>query len=67
MIVDGTVLAPLHTGLLNRRTTFRISVSDMLLQHIQSWNRRHDMACTRGAKKSSEGQGERMADAILRE
>jgi hypothetical protein len=27
MIVDGTVLAPLHTGLLNRRTTFRISVS----------------------------------------
>lgn len=58
IIVDGTVLAPLHTGLLNRRTTFRISVSDMLLKHIQSWNRRHYMACTKGAKIQVTAQGD---------
>jgi hypothetical protein len=28
----------------------------MLLKHIQSWSRRHDMACTKGTEKVGNGQ-----------
>jgi hypothetical protein len=54
MMVVGTVLAPDHTGLLNRSTTFRISVRDILVEHIQSRSGRHGRRARRNATSAAD-------------